>query len=117
MTLDLDAIERELAQDGWGEEAHALVAGLVAEVRRLQAVVMPLRDSRVWLVWSNEHGAWWGPNRAGYYIHLGLAGRYTFAEAPDICEHARSHGPTVRPERMVPSPELLAAMAALAASR
>lgn len=34
-----------------------------------------------YLVWSNEHRAWWRPRAAGYTIHMESAGRYTRDEA------------------------------------
>lgn len=34
-----------------------------------------------YLVWSNEHRAWWRPNAQGYTISLEKAGRYTRDEA------------------------------------
>lgn len=37
-----------------------------------------------YLVWSNEHRAWWRPNGRGYTIKLEAAGRYTREEAIDI---------------------------------
>lgn len=42
-----------------------------------------------YLVWSNEHKCWWGPNRAGYVGRLADAGRYTREEAIKICVNAR----------------------------
>lgn len=36
-------------------------------------------------IWSNRHREWWGPNRGGYSSRLEAAGRYTKAEAGDIC--------------------------------
>jgi len=42
-----------------------------------------------YVVWSNEHMAWWGPNRAGYYTHLSAAGRYSREDALRICKGAR----------------------------
>jgi hypothetical protein len=42
-----------------------------------------------YLVWSNEHHAWWGPNNAGYYRKLEAAGHYTRADALKICVNAR----------------------------
>lgn len=42
-----------------------------------------------YLVWSNEHSAWWGPNNAGYYSKIEAAGRYTREEALGICIGAR----------------------------
>ncbi len=44
-----------------------------------------------YLVLSAKHSprgglaAWWGPDRCGYYTDLEGAGRYTLAEALDIC--------------------------------
>lgn len=29
------------------------------------------------LVWSNHHGCWWGPNQTGYTSDVWRAGRYT----------------------------------------
>lgn len=40
---------------------------------------------RRFLVWSDFHHAWWGPNRRGYCKDDRLAGRYTHDEAVDIC--------------------------------
>ena len=42
-----------------------------------------------YVVWSNEHSAWWGANRSGYYTHLSAAGRYSRDEAIRICRGAR----------------------------
>ena len=44
--------------------------------------------SDTYLVWSHEHGAWWGPARCGYERKLSQAGRYSHAEALDICTRA-----------------------------
>jgi hypothetical protein len=44
----------------------------------------------LWLVWSNEHGAWWGPNESGYYTDIRSAGRYTKEKAME-CADSRSH--------------------------
>lgn len=40
--------------------------------------------AHLYLIWSHEHGAWWGPNGNGYVNDLRAAGRYTFAEAAEI---------------------------------
>jgi hypothetical protein len=42
-----------------------------------------------YLIWSNAHAAWWGPNSAGYFTTLALAGRYSREEAIAICAHCR----------------------------
>jgi hypothetical protein len=41
-----------------------------------------------WLVWSNEHKAWWGPDGIGYTKIRKDAGRYTRNEAIEICKRA-----------------------------
>lgn len=43
----------------------------------------------MYLIWSNEHNAWWGPDRRGYALHLAAAGRYTREDALSICQSAR----------------------------
>lgn len=44
--------------------------------------------SKNWLIWSNEHGAWWRPNAAGYTAFRVAAGRYSYADAVVICDKA-----------------------------
>ena len=44
--------------------------------------------SDMFLIWSHEHCAWWGPDRCGYVRSVSRAGRYTHAEAMDICASA-----------------------------
>lgn len=65
-----------------------------------------------WLIWSNEHRAWWGPDSSGYRGIISHAGRYSFEEASAICKDggrqrawSESKGPF---EVMVPAPECLA---------
>ena len=41
-----------------------------------------------YLIWSNEHGGWWGPYERGYSTGLVGAGRYSREEAIRICKHA-----------------------------
>lgn len=43
-----------------------------------------------YLVWSNEHGAWWGPNSCGYSTSIERAGRYPRSEALKIAKGARN---------------------------
>lgn len=42
-----------------------------------------------YLVWSNEHHAWWGPNKSGYFYRIASAGRYTREDAVAISRGAR----------------------------
>lgn len=41
-----------------------------------------------WLIWSNEHNAWWAPNHRGYVLDAKDAGRYTYEQAVKIVEDA-----------------------------
>jgi hypothetical protein len=41
-----------------------------------------------YLIWSVEHNSWWGPARCGYVRSVAQAGRYTHAEALEICIRA-----------------------------
>lgn len=64
------------ASPGWGityghlKQARAVMAGADAGER--------------YVVWSNEHRAWWGPNRCGYTLSIAKAGRYSREEALSI---------------------------------
>lgn len=46
-------------------------------------------DEGLYLVWSNQHRAWWRPNSAGYTDDVKRAGRYSRAEAMSISFHGR----------------------------
>jgi len=58
-----------------------------------------------WLIWSNEHDAWWSPNANGYTKQRSQAGRYGRQEAIEICKDANSHCSDVDEpsETMVPN--------------
>lgn len=43
-----------------------------------------------YIIWSNEHSAWWGQDERGYVSSIERAGRYTREHALKIC--ARSRG-------------------------
>lgn len=45
----------------------------------------PVEEKKGWLVWSNEHDAWWLANRNGYTTYLSQAGVFTYEEATTIC--------------------------------
>lgn len=38
-----------------------------------------------WLIWSNEHRAWWRAHSCGYTRRIEDAGLYSYAEAKSIC--------------------------------
>jgi hypothetical protein len=50
-----------------------------------------MSTEKLYLIWSYEHAAWWGPSRCGYTAHLGRAGRYTEVEAIGICANANKY--------------------------
>ena len=54
-----------------------------------------------WLIWSEEHGAWWGPNQIGYTFKVAEAGRYPYDDAYRIVAAANRHTKSFK-EAMVP---------------
>ena len=61
-----------------------------------------------YLIWSNEHKAWWGPGRAGYSHRLKRAGRYSREEALAICFEAMAgrRGNAPFPEIPIPATDV-----------
>lgn len=69
-----------------------------------------MTDEKQWLIWSNEHGAFWRPRSCGYTRKVEEAGRYSKEEAQKICDNAGYRSGSelpddVPPEIMVPSPD------------
>jgi hypothetical protein len=67
-------------------------------------------DEAIWLIWSNEHGKWWGPYSVGYVAIIAKAGRYTSAGA-DLILSAANYRPDVVNEVKVLAPEVTAELA------
>lgn len=44
------------------------------------------------LIWSEEHGAWWRPHRCGYTTSMKNAGRYDALSAEQIVREANAGG-------------------------
>jgi hypothetical protein len=44
-----------------------------------------MSDNDIYLIWSNQHRGWWGPDRCGYSPGLRGAGRYSRQQAVKIC--------------------------------
>lgn len=62
------------------------------QLRALEAALNPSNyqgDPEKYLIWSNEHQAWWRPNSQGYTVHLEAAGRYDSGEAIEIASTGR----------------------------
>lgn len=49
----------------------------------------PTTPSSEYVIWSNEHHAWWGPDERGYVSRIDRAGRYPRQQALKICSRAR----------------------------
>lgn len=97
-----------------GMQASLHVAMLLDEMDRVRSVNAELLSAPTWLVWSNEHAAWWGPNHSQYYWSIEAAGRYTLEEALEICQsRGVKRGDGINPPELIqPSPEWLAARCA-----
>lgn len=59
------------------------LTGCIERAEAALATPSPSTDTpgEPYLVWSNEHRAWWGPNHCGYTRHIDRAGRYERSEA------------------------------------
>ncbi len=61
--------------------------------------------SKAWVIWSEEHGSWWAPGKWGYTKSLASAGRYSQAEAQEMCRRANLYcEPGTRNECALPDP-------------
>lgn len=47
-------------------------------------------DPPAYLIWSNEHSAWWKPNKQGYTTIIEEAGKYSVNEAKEIAAEANA---------------------------
>jgi hypothetical protein len=47
-----------------------------------------MTDPDIYLIWSAEHQAWWGPGECGYVGKVSEAGRYRYGKALDIATKA-----------------------------
>lgn len=78
-------IAREAAHKICGTEEEVAVQ-ILAAARKITAI--EVRGTGRWLIWSNEHRAWWRPDRWGYCKMRDAAGRYSFEEALEIVTSA-----------------------------
>lgn len=79
-------------------------------------LAQPIPDAKVWLVWSNEHTAWWKPGCLGYTADAEKAGRYTLADARKHANSGQMGGTCARCEHLpnevvTPAPEFVASPA------
>lgn len=105
------AIEPMLAGDS---PLHVRYSRGIDQVRHAIARATPIdrlraeRDAQLnnplisrWLIWSNEHSAWWGPLCCGYPDNIAAAGRYTIEQAVDICTQRSWMRGQIPPETMI----------------
>jgi hypothetical protein len=59
------------------------------------------------LIWSNEHRAWWAPHCRGYTTVTAMAGRYSEAEADRIVQDANVTGVINEVKCAAPSRDLV----------
>jgi hypothetical protein len=64
-----------------------------------------MRENGTYLVWSNEHHAYWGPNRSGYTTNWLQAGRYSAENAADCCRTRTWEPRKPPPEVMILAPD------------
>jgi hypothetical protein len=61
------------------------------------------REPVRYVLWSEEHGAWWGAVEWGYTRSLLAAGRYSEADARKIADDANRYSKTLQ-EVALPDP-------------
>lgn len=96
LRLGLDVITN------WKNVRACLTAALAAEPA--------WRGMDRYLIWSNEHRAWWRPNRSGYTIFVEKAGRYSQAEAIEQSRHRDQSKNEAPPEIPVREADMIAAL-------
>jgi hypothetical protein len=96
--MSADVFQKAIEQSSFG--AARIAAGdffgaasvfeSLASTIRAHGVTQALRQSGgdLYLIWSNEHSAWWKPSSAGYTNDIDAAGRYSRVEALRICQNA-----------------------------
>lgn len=76
----------------------------VKSLPRLKRAIIEEHEKRnggVWIIWSEEHRAWWAPNHRGYVKNRNKAGRYSFEDATKIVSGANIGLKDVPNEAMV----------------
>lgn len=83
-----EATAKEVTQKYLSKEKMPYVS-MVNDITYDQATkaIDSTTDGR-WLIWSNEHDAWWAPNERGYTRSRRGAGRYSYHRALEIVRRA-----------------------------
>lgn len=80
-SVHISSLHGEAIREGAMDANHVVQA---FAKHRLSHSSTPSEVERPYLVWSNEHAAWWGPDRCGYTRRIERAGRYERSEALSI---------------------------------
>lgn len=64
-------------------------------------ITVSKEGAKNWIIWSNEHNAWWGADHKGYVAERKVAGRYSYDEALKIVKGANIGLKDVPNEAMV----------------
>lgn len=111
---ELKGIDEEIEEILRAEEEMEEMKELLPLMKRVKEQLTELNRaadkvlSAPWLIWSNEHAAWWGPGERGYTTVIEEAGRYTREEAEAIVRNANAYLPAEQDtvnEVMVRAPE------------
>lgn len=88
---DLRQQDESINPQGLIKHAELIEVGDVPAIRaeRLARLAAKPADDGPYLVWSNQHKAWWRPDSRGYTMNVSLAGRYSREEAMKISAHGR----------------------------
>ena len=91
----------DIGNDRWWRARVCTPCGTVSRpgvAERLFGYAVPVTE---WLIWSNHHKTWWGPNGSGYRRHIADAGRYALADTAKWL--SRGCGCCRVPEAVVPA--------------
>lgn len=113
LLLDVRWTEQEASGQFYGEETAAeRTPSIPPGAIFIEGALIPqLKKADQYLIWSNEHRAWWAPGSNGYVQRLAEAGRYSRQHALQICKDAQGgwNGLAPAPEIAVPERDALAA--------
>ena len=96
-------IRRDKSADGGTyHDAGRALAGAVDALANGDRPACAEPPSKTYLIWSNHHKCWWGPDGCGYRRDINNAGRYTLEATKQWL--SRSCGCCLVPEVVVPAP-------------
>lgn len=88
------SVAQQRLEENGGEPHFVAVHGHLEEAHPVRNFNNPkTKEIPRWIIWSEEHGAWWAPDRAGYTRSLEHAGRYLEVDALEIEYQANRYLP------------------------